>query len=45
MSYEIHYTRYPRVLEGYYDANWISDVDKLYVISGYAFLPGGDAIS
>ena len=26
VSYGIHYTRYPGVLEGYCDANWISDV-------------------
>ena len=25
MSYGIHYTGYPRVLEGYSDSNWISD--------------------
>ena len=45
MSYDIHYTRYPRVLEGYCDANWISDVDELYATSGYAFLLGGGAVS
>ena len=27
-SYGIHYTGYPRVLEGYSDANWISDADE-----------------
>ena len=25
--YGIHYTGYPRVLEGYSDSNWISDAD------------------
>jgi hypothetical protein len=45
MSYGIHFTRYPRVLEGYCDANWISDVDELYATSGYAFLLGGDVVS
>jgi hypothetical protein len=30
MSYGIHYTRYPRVLEGYCDANWIYDADEIY---------------
>jgi hypothetical protein len=44
MSYGIHFTGYPRVLEGYYDANWISDADELYVTSGYAFLFGGGAV-
>ena len=45
MSYGIHYTRYPRVLEGYCDANWISDADELYATSGYAFLLGGGVVS
>ena len=29
MSYGIRYTKHPKVLEGYYDANWISDADEL----------------
>ena len=45
MSYDIHYTRYPRVLEGYYDANWISDADEIYATSGYVFSLGGGAVS
>ena len=45
MSYGIHYTGYPKILEGYCDANWISDADGLYAISGYVFLLGGGAIS
>jgi hypothetical protein len=44
MDYEIHYSGYPTILEGYNDANWISDVDELYVISGYVFTLGGVAI-
>jgi hypothetical protein len=44
MSYSIHYTGYPRVLEGYCDANWIFDADKIYVISGYVFSLGGGAV-
>ena len=44
MSYGIHFTGYPRVLEGYCDANWISDADELYATSGYAFLFGGGAV-
>ena len=27
MSFRIHYSRHPAVLEGYSDANWISDID------------------
>jgi hypothetical protein len=45
MSYDIHYTGYPKVLEGFYDANWISDTDELYAISGYVFFLGGGVVS
>jgi len=45
MSYDIHYTGHPRVLEGYCDANWISDANELYATSGYAFLLGCGAVS
>jgi hypothetical protein len=44
-SFGIHYTRYPKVLEGYYDANWISDADELKATSGYTFTLGGGAVS
>jgi hypothetical protein len=30
MSYEIHYSGHPAVLEGYSDANWISNINKIY---------------
>ena len=45
MSYGTQYTRYPRVLEDYCDANWISDADEIYATSGYVFSLGGGAIS
>jgi hypothetical protein len=45
MDYKIHYSGYAAVLEGYSDANWISDVDELYATSGYVFTLGGDAVS
>jgi hypothetical protein len=45
MDYGIHYYRYPTVLEGCNDANWISDIDELYVTSGYVFTLGGAAVS
>jgi len=45
VSYGIHYTGYPKVLEGYCDANWISDADVLKTTSGYVFLLGGGAVS
>ena len=41
MSYEIHYSGHPAVLEGYSDSNWISDADELYTTSGYVFTLGG----
>ena len=45
MSYCIHYTGYPKALEGYCDANWISDADEIYATSGYVFSLGGGAVS
>jgi hypothetical protein len=33
------------VLEGYCDANWISDADDIHAISEYIFLLGGGAVS
>jgi hypothetical protein len=45
MSYGIHYTGHPKVLEGYCDANWTSDADELYATSGYVFSLVGGAIS
>jgi hypothetical protein len=45
MTLGIHYTGYPIVLEGYYDANWISDADEIYATSSYVFSLGGDAVS
>jgi hypothetical protein len=45
IAYGIHYTGYPSVLEGYSDANWISDADEIKATSGYVFTLGGAAIS
>ena len=36
---------HPAVLEGYSDANWISDSDQIYATSGYVFTIGGGAVS
>src|SRR5213075_257969 len=44
-SYGIHYTGYPRVLEGYNDSNWISDADEIKATSGYMFTLGGGVVS
>ena len=41
----MHYTRYPAVLEGYSDANWISDTNDTKSTSGYVFTLGGAAVS
>jgi hypothetical protein len=45
VDYRIHYSRYPVILEGYNDANYIYDVDKLYATSGYFFTLGSAAVS
>jgi hypothetical protein len=45
MSYGIHYSGHPAVLEGYSDANWICDIDQIYTTSGYVFTLGGGAVS
>ena len=41
----LYYTRYPPVLEGYCDANWISDMKDSKSTSGYVFMLGGAAVS
>ena len=45
MNLGLTYTGRPIVLEGYCDANWISDNDKTNSTSGYIFTLGGGAIS
>ncbi|GAA0149688.1 transmembrane signal receptor [Lithospermum erythrorhizon] len=40
-----HYVKFPAVLEGYCDANWISGNDEISSISGYVFTMCGGAIS
>jgi hypothetical protein len=37
MSLGIHYTGYPTVLEGYCDANCISDADEIYTTKWICF--------
>lgn len=41
----LHFTGYPAVLEGYSDANWISDTKDSKSTSGFVFTLGGAAIS
>ena len=45
MDYAIRYSGFPIVLEGYNDANWISDSDETKSISGYVFTLGGGAVT
>ena len=45
MNLGLTYTGRPTVLEGYCDANWISNNDKTNSTSGYIFTLGGGAIS
>ena len=45
ITYGLHYTKYPPVLEGYSDANWISDNTETKSTNGYVFTLGGAAIS
>ena len=44
-DYGLHYTRYPAILEGYSDANWISNDKDSKFHSGYVFTLGGAAVS
>ncbi|GKA61931.1 hypothetical protein Tco_0761450 [Tanacetum coccineum] len=44
-DYGMHYDKYPAVIEGYSDANWISDIKDSRSTSGYVFTLGGAAIS
>jgi hypothetical protein len=44
-NYGIHYSRNPKVLEGYSDSNWISNADEIKAMSGYVFTLGGGAVS
>ncbi|KAM1859022.1 hypothetical protein ACFX13_011388 [Malus domestica] len=45
LDYGLHYTKYPPVVEGFSDANWISDTTESKSTSGYVFTLGGAAIS
>jgi hypothetical protein len=45
VSYNIHYTRYLKVLEGYCDVNQISDADEVHATSEYVFLLRGGVVS
>ena len=44
-DYGLHYGSHPAVIEGYSDANWISDIKDSKSTSGYVFTLAGAAIS
>lgn len=44
LYYRLYYTKYLVVLEGYSDANWISNLKDTKYISGYVFTLGGVVI-
>ena len=44
-DYGLSYCGYPAILEGYCDANWISDTDEVKPTSGYVFTLAGGAVS
>ena len=45
MAYGLHYTKYPPVLEGFCDANWISNHNEGKSTTGYVFTLGGAIVS
>ncbi|GKC87897.1 retrovirus-related pol polyprotein from transposon TNT 1-94, partial [Tanacetum coccineum] len=45
LNWCLHFNKFPAVLEGYCDANWVSDNDEVSSTSGYVFTLGGCAIS
>ncbi|XP_070026362.1 secreted RxLR effector protein 161-like [Nicotiana sylvestris] len=45
MNYGIKYSGFPTVLEGYSDANWISDSNETKFTSGYVFTLGGGVMA
>ena len=44
-NYALHYNKYPSVIEGYSDANWITGSSEVKSTSGYVFTIGGGEVS
>ncbi|TYK30643.1 ty1-copia retrotransposon protein [Cucumis melo var. makuwa] len=42
IDYCLHFNKFPAVLEGYCDGNWVTDNDEVNSTSGYVFLLEGD---
>ena len=45
MDWCLNFCKFPAVLEGFCDANWVADNDEVSSTSGYVFTFGGGAIS
>ncbi|KAE8689158.1 Endoglucanase 16 [Hibiscus syriacus] len=45
VDWKLEFVGFPAVLEGYCDANWVSDNDEVSSTSGYVFTLGGATIS
>ncbi|RVW40555.1 Retrovirus-related Pol polyprotein from transposon TNT 1-94 [Vitis vinifera] len=45
INYGLYYSGFPSVLEGFSDANWISDLDEMKSTSGYVFILSGSVVS
>ncbi|KAL0333030.1 UNVERIFIED_CONTAM: Retrovirus-related Pol polyprotein from transposon RE2 [Sesamum calycinum] len=45
MNLCLYFNKYPVVLEGFSDANWVTDNDEVSSTSGYVFTLGGGLIS
>ena len=43
--YALHYNKYPVMIKGYSDANWITGSNDVKSTSGYVFILGGGAVS
>jgi hypothetical protein len=45
LDYSLLFSGYPEILEGYSDANWVTDNSSVKSITGYLFMLGGGAVS
>ena len=45
INYGLYFSGFPSVLEGFSDANWISNSNEMKSTSGYVFILGGSAVS
>ena len=45
INYSLCFNAFPSVLEGFSDANWISDLDEMKSTSGFIFIIGGSVVS